>query len=359
MNKSNLKGTNLDSDNPVDNDINVVSGQESVALNTSAKMFLNGLQPSNSNNYKSFSDYPIVGSRSNTKSAGLQVQNANTGLCDIAYGNGLWAGILRNSAVYSSTDAITWVSRSAFSGATAINYGNGTWFAVKDGSLPLYMLTSTDGITWTTSSTAVRAEVGCLKYNNNVWRAASQTTMSSSTDGVTWTTSGLPTSNLRCLFYGNNVWIYGDLFGSVYSSTDGISWSVRKGAGGNTYGSGAYGNGMYVVPRAGGDLLISTDGISWTTRVSPRTNLFKSYFTSVAYGNGLWVLATSNYICVSDNNLLSFFYYFPTYIGSFDGSAGVTFNSNDNSFAFSGGYSDGKIRSLPATFNNVTTWFLP
>jgi surface protein len=72
----------------------------------------------------------------------------------------------------------------------------------------------------------------------------------------------------------------------------GINWTIRTGAASNYWSSVAYGNGLWVAVAdsgTGNRVMTSPDGINWTIRTSAADNNWKS----VAYGNGLWVAVAS------------------------------------------------------------------
>lgn len=85
-------------------------------------------------------------------------------------------------------------------------------------------------------------------------------------DGVTWARSGLPWLDTEFgIIYGNSIFLLYSRSGSAiyYTSTDGITWSVRTRLAGMTviyfYG-GAF---MAFIPDS--TALVSTDGINWFT----------------------------------------------------------------------------------------------
>ena len=72
------------------------------------------------------------------------------------------------------------------------------------------------------------------------------------------------------------------------TSPNGIDWTLRTSAADNFWTSVAYGNGLWVAVAyngTGNRVMTSPNGIDWTLRTSAADNPW----TSVAYGNGLWV----------------------------------------------------------------------
>jgi len=72
---------------------------------------------------------------------------------------------------------------------TSLTYGNGTFvYAGFGGNLA----TSTDGVTWTTRTSGTTSIINALKYNNNTFVYGTiNNVFGTSTDGTTWTTNNL------------------------------------------------------------------------------------------------------------------------------------------------------------------------
>jgi hypothetical protein len=72
------------------------------------------------------------------------------------------------------------------------------------------------------------------------------------------------------------------------TSPDGITWTIRTSAADNDWTSVAYGNGLFVAVASTGTanrVTTSPDGIAWTIRTSVADN----EWYAVTYGNGLFV----------------------------------------------------------------------
>jgi len=77
------------------------------------------------------------------------------------------------------------------------------------------------------------------------------------------------------------------------TSPDGITWTLGTSAADNQWTSVAYGDGLWVAVATSGTgnrIMTSPDGINWTSRTSAADNAW----TSIAYGNGLWVAVAAN-----------------------------------------------------------------
>ena len=117
-----------------------------------------------------------------------------------------------------------------------------------------------------------------------------------SPDGFTWTSrTSAADNNWREVVYGtpNGIGLFvavADL-GTVMTSPDGFTWTSRT----STYYdynwySVTYGNGLFVAVSYAGKVMISPDGINWSLQNSPTNNNWES----ITYGNGLFVAVASS-----------------------------------------------------------------
>lgn len=204
-----------------------------------------------------------------------------------------------SAAIASSTDGITWTSRTTPYGATAnrplfaIAYGNGKFVTGAHGTGFAY---STDGTTWTGVAVA-GAYPARIAYGNGYYAAVDPAgsglgTLWYSTDAVTWSTT---TPIAGKTFYGL---VYSTTTSKWHISTNDITkyqgystnlttWSwVSTGEKSRPLGSLAYANSLFVAGSNTGNILTSTDAITWTNRISISG---VTTLTKVAYLNSLWV----------------------------------------------------------------------
>jgi hypothetical protein len=234
-------------------------------------------------------------------------------ITSIAYGNSLWVAAGHSGQLRTSTDAITWVTRTSnFSDIiTDIAYNNGLWIAVgsrTNAAPPNHMRSSTNAITWTTVVNTSRQYSSVINVNN-LWITTSVNSIQTSTDSITWTT--IYNSFAQNAEYNNEILaaaeetlaissslIYpGQINGFIATgndgklarSSDGLSWSTIN-TGDTT---------DINVINYGGQGPVSV-GVVWTTMFVPTNN-----FTTqeIAYGQGRWVFTDG--IIFSSTNLIS------------------------------------------------------
>ena len=93
----------------------------------------------------------------------------------ICYGNGLFVYGGDSGVVETSTDGITWDTRTSGTTSTiyALTYGNGLFVYGSYGGPNAYIGTSTDGITWQTNkigvSTNLSTQVSTITYGNGLF----------------------------------------------------------------------------------------------------------------------------------------------------------------------------------------------
>ena len=196
----------------------------------------------------------------------------------------------------TSPDGITWTSRTsaADNNWQSITYGNGTFVAVAWSGTGNRIMTSPDGINWTIRTSAADNMWLSVTYGNGLFVAVSNSgtgnRVMTSPDGITWTSRTYPVDNSwQSVTYGNGLFVAVSTSGTgnrVMTSPDGINWTIRTSAADLTWNSVTYGNGLFVAvsfESPGSLAMTSPDGITWTTR-----SIVDKNYKSVTYGNGLF-----------------------------------------------------------------------
>ena len=116
---------------------------------------------------------------------------------------------------------------------------------------------------------------------------------------------------------GNNIIVAVGNSGTILTSPDGLSWTVRTSPTSEDLKGIIYGNNTFVAVGNSGTILTSADSISWTQRSSPDSG---TDFTSIAYGSNVFVIAEkfSNGFLTSSDGITWTHYYLPGYSSFLD-----------------------------------------
>ena len=237
----------------------------------------------------------------------------DTGLLnDVAFGGGLYvAGGAHGQ--YTSADAVTWSenvipsslsSQSWYFSRTA--YLNGKFVAVGTDYTGSFgrssaVFTSTDGITWTVKDLEPRGasiySMSSLVYNAGHYVAGGYVGVYTSPNGSSWSKvfAGPQTNLNSCITQRNGKFVVSGEQGAITSS-DGVTWPDELGTnkllgGFGGQGCGAYGAGVFVIlDNQGGDIEWSPDGVTWTSAGLPA---FATY-TGVVWTGSQFIAIGSN-----------------------------------------------------------------
>ena len=241
----------------------------------------------------------------------------------VCYGDGMFVAVAYtgdSDRVMTSPDGITWTSQSGAinsSNWAAVCYGDGLFVVVGNSGA---VMTSPDGINWTSriSSDNNNWHSVCYSEELGLFVAASYTNtgnqIMTSSDGIEWIGRNVyTTTNIQSICYGNGkfVTVGNNATNSdgMSNSYDGINWS--RGSTGNdglNWTSVCYGDGIFVAVAAV-SLTLDNDhrvmrsaGGAWINQL----NTILSNWRSVCYGDGLFVVVAdsgTNRIMISPDGL--------------------------------------------------------
>jgi hypothetical protein len=219
-----------------------------------------------------------------------------------------------------TSDGTNWVSSSLtvpigslqyFPTSNNTTYPNPNWLlcdgsAVSQATYPTLFqrvgLINEAGTNFTRNLTAtITQSQNSIVFGNGLFVSAGNGgTIYTSTDGITWTsrTSGTA-SVIRSIDYGGGLYLYGGTGGVVGSSTDAITWTVRTSGTASNIQSVAYGGGIYLYTGTGGVLSTSTDTITWNARTSGTT----STNNTIIFLNSLYLYGGQNIIGTSTDGI--------------------------------------------------------
>ena len=235
---------------------------------------------------------------------------SNASWNNVVFGNGLFMVTALNSgAAATSPDGITWTARNIpipIVGSVNVNwsditYGNGTFMvsgmAVVGGNTSyMYVSTSVDGATWTTTSPTVIGAFctspkihfggGNFIFSVSILANTSLYIFKSNDNGATWTSTSSSAIFATILdgAYGNGVFVLLG-FSKLVISGNLTDWSTSSIPVYN-WTSVSFGNGLFVAVADGTNVAaVSTNGINWSLITLP-TN---SFWQDVSYGAGTFV----------------------------------------------------------------------
>ena len=236
--------------------------------------------------------------------------------------------------VPSGTIGTSWSAQSSFFNADdtgsvrSIAFGNNLWVAGGGGyafnQTGVALRTSTDAITWTTRTVNITNapadqsftdyKIQSVAFGNNLWVLSAGHRLRTSTDAVTWTTrtSTLSAGNyaaFNSIVFGNNLWVAGgndNLAGGgvIRTSTDAITWTTRtSNFGATSVDTISYGNNLWIAGGYNATIRTSTDAITWVTRAAGTIEQRSLRFKSLSYNSdhGVWAAATNGAIFTSKN----------------------------------------------------------
>ena len=224
---------------------------------------------------------------------------------DIAYANGVYVVVGGAGYIFSSTNGTSWTSRtSGTSKYLSSVIHDGSQF-VASGGEGTPILTSTDGITWTNKGNATSTSSSLnngkkMIYDGEKYIFISSNAIYYSTNLTSW--NNIPTSNIGVsttlwdIAYGNGKYVACGTSNAILTSDNGISWSNTSTLTGTFY-SVDYCNGLFLL-SAGGNIYSSTNGINWTLR---STGAAGGTIYGFAYHAPYYIAASSGAILYSTN----------------------------------------------------------
>ena len=209
--------------------------------------------------------------------------------------------------VWASDDGVTWSVSTPFpedetSFSNDLKYLNGNFvLAQQDGGI----WTSTNGSTWTKSATLAEP-IGSITYGNGLYVAGgdgASDAIYTSTNLTVWTRrqTGLINSGISALAFGGGVFVAGGAR-DIWTSTNGTSWTKRSPnfvETSNTISDIGYTNGKFYTGYTG-RIYSSSDGITWSLELQT-SNAFGVVYAAtststniyVASGTAVWRFGTS------------------------------------------------------------------
>lgn len=221
----------------------------------------------------------------------------------IKFLNGRFTAIGSENYFYMSTDGINW----ARGGQIPLNsnyplwgydYGNGRYVAVGT----VDSAYSTDGYTWYKGGSTSGYIVNTMVFNGSKFLIYNgNKTVYSSTDGSSWSNAGSLVTNFNNVVYGNGAYV-ATKYQELYYSTNGVSFSKSLTASGSSFNTPIYANGKFVVFDSKGVVRYSANGNNWYTGSVPSDMVTDNYDT-IAYGKSKFITATNGKFLTSSDGI--------------------------------------------------------
>lgn len=185
----------------------------------------------------------------------------------MAYGNGLFLGLLNPVQIARSLDGINWTFPTFAGSSTAIHFGGGVFVI----ALSTGCQTTPDAIVYTPRTVPLTAPAAGV-YADGVHVLVGTSGSARSVDnGVTWTAGGALPVAFSCLTlaYGNGIIVgTSNLFATrvFYSLDKGLTWNFSDALSGASqiWGRVRYAGGIFYLSSVGGTANFkSVDGITW------------------------------------------------------------------------------------------------
>jgi hypothetical protein len=225
------------------------------------------------------------------------------GIIRVKYLNGLYITGGGSGIVRTSTDAITWTQRTTGTNQTFRDfvYGQSRYFFVAEQGA---ILSTTNFVTWETRTSGTSSGLYSIVYNNGLFVASCYNTVLTSNDGVTWTTRTMNLDGSGVVWYykvlyGNGTYVAAGGSGYIKTSTDAVTWNIRPSGIGDTFYGGEYSNGRFYLlnqntsDRYRYDLVTSTNGINWDLRYVGINGQYRNYF-DIFRANGRHIVLGQN-----------------------------------------------------------------
>lgn len=220
-------------------------------------------------------------------------------LLSLAYGNGRWVAVGQMGSLLTSPDGVNWTPRESGTqdDLSAVTYGGGRFVAISTGNnrtctrvqeCIMHVLTSLDGLTWTTTAVPGELTLNGVVYGNNRYVAVAPFSSMVSVDGVNWDQSANLPAVLTSVAFGAGRYVAvgtledggGHVESYVYTSADGLHWEIQTLDGLKSWLRHViFAGGQFVAVGDNDAEFTSPDGMHWT-----RHSVGWYALHSVAYG---------------------------------------------------------------------------
>lgn len=266
---------------------------------------------------------PFVLARTNTKYSGtrwtVRASFAGEDAISLASDNNILVSLSRPAGgveVEYSFDSITWTASPDIVPNrtlmwTDIAWGNGIFVGVAASGTGNRAMSSTNGVTWTSRTSAADNNWQSVTFGNGIFVAVANTgtgnRVMTSSDGINWTIrTGIPDNDWRSVTFGNGFFVAVASSGTgnrAMRSSDGITWTSGSGTPDNTWRSVTWGNNIYVAVSTDGTnrIMTSPDGLTWTGRSAPEV----AQWRTITFGGNVFLAFKDQNTDLEDKAMVS------------------------------------------------------
>lgn len=255
---------------------------------------------------------------------------------------------------WSRTSVTGWKGEDLY----AIAYGGGRFVA-----LGAYAgCFSSDGKTWTRSSSGLDSNVGvsvaygsgrfvAVGYSYDSSTRSFRAGLAHSNDGNVWIPVALGRSEfLRSVAYGADRFVAVGESGAIYMSLDGRSWSSQQLVSQKELTAVCFDGAQFIAVGEGGTILSSRNGTTWSGYSSPTS---EKLFSCVSFFGGVYAISSTGGVVLGPSGTWEFssrtympFNWYPEVVSAASGEMLLTFPTTSSASNFStprlGASSDGK-----------------
>lgn len=209
-----------------------------------------------------------------------QISGNDDALWSTVFEGGQWIVSGGRGRILTSPDGIAWTSVNSNFSFTLfdIAYNQNNLYAIAgDLGIATTVLTSPDATTWTQKPPQPNNAEGLygITYDNTIWIAVGdkgKILTTSDPDSRSWTEqpSGTDTDLRDIVYNGTDLYIVVGREGAILTSPDAVAWTpTSSGTTFDLFGVAYDGSGQYIAVGDEGTILTSSDGFSWSTKESP------------------------------------------------------------------------------------------
>ncbi len=177
---------------------------------------------------------------------------------------GIFYGI-GDTNFYSSINGVNWTNMGAHGIADPHGLAFGLGLFVVPSSFPNRMWSSPDGLTWTAHAYAGGATMDSVCFGGGQFVAVGDPggQVVTSVNGTAWTPQTMGGTHPRSVAFGAGLYVACGQNSEVFSSPDGIVWTLQLNLASGNFWSIEFVNGLFLVGGNGGDLYTSANGTAW------------------------------------------------------------------------------------------------